>query len=197
MKVTVSSQLASYCQRTPETAAWLARLPEMVSELERRWLLAPGKPLDGEEASCSWVASVTRADGTPAVLKLGMPHMEAEQEIDGLRFWDGDPTVRLLESDDHLGAMLLEHCQPGTPLRRAPEPEQDVVIAALLRRLWRSPSPPHAFRPLSALTDYWSSETLADKDHWRDEGLVREGLDLFRELPRTATQEVLLATDLH
>jgi streptomycin 6-kinase len=140
---------------------------------------------------------VALADGTPAVLKLGMPHMEGVHEIHGLRFWDGDPTVRLLEADDDLGAMLIERCQPGTALRAVPEPEQDLVIAGLLRRLWRSPPEPHVFRPLAALTEYWSGETLSDVELWPDAGLVREGLGLFKELPQTAPANVLLATDLH
>jgi hypothetical protein len=71
------------------------------------------------------------------------------------------------------------------------------VIASLLRRLWRSPPAPHAFRPLSAMTDYWSDETLAAIQQWPDTGLVREGLRLPAELARTAPREVLLATDLH
>jgi streptomycin 6-kinase len=62
-----------------------------------------------------------------AVLKLGMPHMEATHEIDGLRFWDGKPTVRLLEADVSLNALLLERCEPGTSLRDVPEAERDVV----------------------------------------------------------------------
>jgi hypothetical protein len=37
-----------------------------------------------------------------------MPHMEGANEIQGLRFWNGNPTVQLLEADDDLGAMLLE-----------------------------------------------------------------------------------------
>ncbi len=81
------------------------------------------------------------------MLKLGMPHMEGTHEIHGLRFWAGDPTVRLLESDEDLGAMFLERCKPGTALRSRPEPEQDRVIARLLRRLWRPPPPPHPFLP--------------------------------------------------
>ena len=60
-----------------------------------------------------------------------------KHEIQGLRFWNGEPTVRLLDSDDEVGAMLLERCEPGTMLSSVPEPEQDVVISALLRRLWR------------------------------------------------------------
>jgi streptomycin 6-kinase len=178
--------------------AWLKRLPEVVRRLERGWWLTLGAPFGDECGSCAWVAPAVRADGTLAVLKLGMPHMEGEHEIQGLRFWNGDPTVRLLEADDELGAMLLERCEPGTSLRALPELAQDLVIARLLRRLWRSPSGPHLFRPLSAMTAYWSNETLGDSEQWPDAGLVREGLRLFEELPRTAsTADVLLATDLH
>jgi streptomycin 6-kinase len=179
----------------PDRAGWLSRVPEILRDLEQRWSLTLGAPY--QHASCAWVAPVTLANGTSAVLKLGMPHMEAEHEIQGLRFWNGDPTVRLLESDHQLGVMLLERCEPGTPLRALPEPEQDLVIAGLLRRLWRSPPTPHPFRPLSALLDYWSNLTLAHIEQWPDAGLVREGLRLFKELPSTAPIEALLATDLH
>jgi streptomycin 6-kinase len=147
--------------------------------------------------SCAWVAPVRRADDGSAVLKIGMPHLEGEHEIEGLRFWNGDPTVRLLHADDDLGAMLLERCEPGTSLRALPEPEQDVVIADLLRRLWRAPVPPHPFRPLSLMMTHWTEETSGHADRWPDPGLVGEGLRLFEDLPTTASASVLLATDLH
>ena len=197
MGLKVPARVAANCRRTPEGAAWLDRLPEILRSAERRWSLRVGSPFDNEEVSCAWVAPVELADGTEAVLKIGMPHMEAEQEAEGLRFWDGDPTVWLLAAEDDLGDMLLERCHPGTPLRDMPEPEQDVVIAGLLRRLWRCPSSFHRFRPLSALMKFWSDATLANIHKWREAGLVREGLRLFEELPRTAPKEVLLATDLH
>lgn len=197
MAVIIPERLEATCRKSPERAAWLAHLPKILRNLEQRWSLKLGAPFDTAEVSCSWVAPVTHGDGSPAVLKLGMPHMEGQHEIAGLRFWNGDPTVRLLEADEVLGAMLLEHCQPGTALRLLPEPEQDLVIARLLRRLWRLPYPPHPFRPLSVMTAYWSAETLARSDRWPDSSLVREGLHLFAELHRTAPQEALLATDLH
>ncbi|MDQ3637990.1 MAG: aminoglycoside phosphotransferase family protein [Actinomycetota bacterium] len=197
MALTVPERLAATCRKTSERSAWLERLPDTLRDLERRWSLTLGTPFGGEEVSCAWVAPVVRADGTSAVLKLGMPHMEGEHELDGLRFLDGNPTVRLLEADDDLGAMLLERCEPGTVLRALPEPEQDFVIARLLRRLWRSPLAPHPFRPLSAMVAYWGEETLAEAEQWPDAGIVREGLRLFEELPRSAPTEVLLATDLH
>jgi streptomycin 6-kinase len=192
---TIPERLATAWRSVPDGARWLVRLPDTLRDLEQRWSLRLGTPFD--EGSCAWVAPVTLANGASAVLKLGMPHMESEHEIEGLRFWCGDPTVRLLDADDDLGAMLLERCEPGTTLRTLPEPEQDLVIAGLLRRLWRLPLAPHRFRPLSAMMAHWSEETLAHAERWSDPGLVREGLRLFKELPQTAPTCVLLATDLH
>jgi hypothetical protein len=100
--VRVHDQLAAACARSPERMAWLGKLPALVRELERRWSLTLGPPLDTGEATASWLAPTERADGTRAILKLGMPHMEGEHEIAGLRFWAGDPTVRLLDADDEV-----------------------------------------------------------------------------------------------
>jgi streptomycin 6-kinase len=94
--------------------------------------------------------------------------------------------------------MLLERCEPGSTLRARPEEEQDEVIARLLRRIWRIPPDPHPFRPLAEMTAHWIAEAMEDNpDSWPDAGLVREGLRIFEELPRTASRSVLLATDLH
>jgi streptomycin 6-kinase len=197
MPMSIPSELAANCRKTPEREAWLARLPDVLRTLEHQWALTPDLPLEGEEPSCAYVAAVLTANKTPAVLKIAVPHMEGEQEIQGLRFWAGDPTVRLLRADDASGAMLLERCHPGTTLRGLEECDQDVVISGLLHRLWRCPSAEYRFRPLSALMEFWGSETRMHAEQWPDAGLVREGLRLFKELPANATRKVLLATDLH
>jgi streptomycin 6-kinase len=134
---------------------------------------------------------------TSVVLKVPMPHMEAEGEIEGLRFWAGDPTVALFESDPVSGAMVLERCLPRDSLRTAAEPDQDGVIAGLLRRLWRTPTDPGAFRPLSVMVTHWRDETVADSARWPDPALVTQGLRVFKELTASTTDVVLLATDLH
>ncbi len=197
MPLRIPDNLAANCRKSAERLAWLDRLPDALEKVTRRWSLSLGPPFVGDDVTCSYVTTVHLTDGTSAVLKLGMPHMEGEHETQGLRFWDGNPTVRLLAADENLNAMLLERCEPGTTLRTLPEPDQDVVIAGLLRRVWRAPSAQHPFRPLSALTEYWSKETLAQIAQWPDAGLVREGLRLFAELPRSSAQNALLATDLH
>ena len=197
MALIIPERLTNSCRKTLERRAWLERLPKAIRDLQDRWGLSLGFPFDDDEVSCSWVALAERRDGTPAVLKLGMPHMEGEHEIQGLRFWDGDAIVRLLEADDDLNAMLLERCEPGMALRLIPEPEQDAVIAGLLRRLWRTPATPYSFRPLSSMIAYWACETIAESRRWLDSGLVQDGLRLFEELARPAAGDVVLATDLH
>jgi len=195
--VYIPERLAAACRGSAERRTWLDRLPDAIGELRDRWRLSLEQPFDGPDVSCAWVAPVIRADGARAVLKLGMPHMEGTHELQGLRFWDGDPSVLLLGADAGLNAMLLEACEPGTALRCLPEFEQDVVIARLLRRLWRRPAAPHSFRPLAAMTAYWADETRLAASAWPDAVLIEDGLRLLDDLSRPSFDDVLLATDLH
>jgi streptomycin 6-kinase len=195
----IARQLIVNCQRRPELKAWISGLPVLLKQLEARWSLRLGEPFD-HAGSCSWVAPATRANGEPAVLKLAMPHMEGQDEIPGLRFWDGNTTVRLLEADAESGAMLLERCLPGNTLHSESETRQDEVVANLLRRIWsqtRSADDLAGFRPLSLMVEYWCGETIAQRHFWPDPELVNEGLRVFKELARPALTDVLLATDLH
>jgi streptomycin 6-kinase len=186
--------LARNCRKSQERQEWLSALPEAVRAAETRWSLTIGVPF--ETATASWVAPVSLADGTAAVLKFGMPHLEGRDELAGLKFWNGSAMVRLLQADEESGAMLLERCSPGTPLSTLPEVEQDKIIAGLLPKLWLV-AQPGVFLPLAELMAHWCAETIQSQARWPDKGLVREGLRLLQELPRTASVEALLATDLH
>jgi len=188
--------------RHGELRDWTATLPVVVAELTERWNLQVGPPYE-PGGRCSWVAPARDASGADLVLKVGWRHTEAAHEADALRLWHGDGAVLLqaaLESDQ-TSALLLERCVPGTPLGRStPEPEQDLVVAGLLRRLWRSPPDGHPFRPLQMMCDEWADELevkLATSPGAIDAGLAREGIAMFRALPRTADTSMLLCTDLH
>ena len=194
--IRIPERIVINCSQTVDGTAWLDRLPSAITDLKQRWSLTLSPPFE-EEASCSWVAPCVRQDGAPAVLKIGLPHMEAENEIDGLLFWNGDPTVFVLEADLEFNAMLLERCEPGTTLREQPENEQDQVIARLLKRLWRALPETHPFRPLSEMIAAWAKESVEQADHLPDVGLAEEGLHIFEALLDDAPCDVLLATDLH
>jgi streptomycin 6-kinase len=190
----------------PERRDWLDRLPGIVRDLARHWELELGAPFQ-PGGQCSWVAPARTADGARLVLKVEWLHPEARREADALRFWDGNGAVRL-HADEILAdtlALLLERCEPGTLLTELAEPEQDEVVCALLPRLWRSPPAGHAFPSLQAMCAAWADETeeafarlpTSTAGGGLDGGLVRAGLELFRTLPASASQNVLLATDLH
>jgi streptomycin 6-kinase len=195
----ISSQLVANCQKTSERTIWLESLPALLGELTDRWSLRVGPPFD-HSGTCSWVAPVVRKDGIPAVLKLAMPHMEGEHEIEGLRFWNGHSTVKLIEADDQSGAMLLERCQPGISLRSEPEASQDEIIAGMLKQIRRANEQSkgfHQFRHVSEMLEVWQRETLAQRQNWPDARLVQEGLSIFERLSRSSPTDMLLATDLH
>jgi streptomycin 6-kinase len=195
--IAIPERLVSACGTSRERRDWLTRLPAVVESLRKDWSLQLAPPFDTPDVSAAWVAPALREDGTHAVLKVGMPHMEAESEIEGLRFWAGEPTVCLLEENEQYGAMLLERCEPGTALRCESESRQDVVVCELMRRLWRTPSNPYSFRSLQVMTSYWIEETRRASARWPDEGLVRAGLNLLQQLSSPKPDDVLLATDLH
>jgi streptomycin 6-kinase len=135
-----------------------------------------------------------------AVLKLGMLRMEGAFEIEGLRFWSGNPTVQLHEADSDRGAMLLERCQPGYSLHSEPEHKQDTVIATLLKSLWQrsaSANDLQQFRHLSEMLEFWRGDKLSQAHRWPDAELVREVLRLWETLGQPLSTDVLLATDLH
>jgi len=196
MQLTIPKALSQRLSRSPEGRAWLNGLPQAVEEVVGHWALTLGAPLT-EHATCSWVARCTTREGDPAVLKLGMPHMEAAHEIDGLLFWSGTPTVHLLNHGRHHNALLLERCEPGRSLHSLPEEKQDVVVADLLRDLWRSPEAPPVFRPLSDMLRSWSIQARQNALPDTDIGLLEESSRLFTELTRTSSNTALLATDLH
>lgn len=193
----ITQRLREACEATDDGRRWLSALPRRVRELTARWALRLDEPGGGEAATCSYVVRVRRADGMKAVLKLGLPHFEAQHEREGLQFWGGVGCVRLLAADRASGALLLERCEPGTALSQRPEPEQDEVIASLLSRLWRSPPPGSVFRPLAEMIDLWVEGALARPETWPDAAFVREQLATLRDLARPGRDDALLATDLH
>ena len=79
--IIIPERVASAARRSGELA-WLAGLPATVGELQGRWSLSLSPPFDHDDVSCAWVAPAVRRDGTPVVMKIGMPHMEAAHEIE-------------------------------------------------------------------------------------------------------------------
>ncbi|MBB6421473.1 APH(6)-I family aminoglycoside O-phosphotransferase [Streptomyces sp. AK010] len=123
-----------------EERAWITALPALVAQLLSRWELKRDGGVASGEASL--VVPVRRAEGTRAALKLQMPREETTAALTGLRAWNGNGVVRLLDHDPVSSAMLLERLDASRTL--ASVEDDDVAmrtLAGLLERLHSVPAP--------------------------------------------------------
>lgn len=181
-----------------EGKAWLGRLPTLIATCVERWGLSVQYPVP--DLSYNFVAFAVTAEGTEAVLKIGVPNPELTTEIDALRAYRGGPVVELLEADRQLGALLIRRLVPGTPLSEARQDQEATVIAAwLMRDLPIEESPDHgfpavekwalAFDRLRAAFDGGTGPLPAQ--------MVDKAERLFRELQSSSSCRMLLHGDLH
>ena len=128
-------------------AAWVATFPTTLEQVRDRWSLTIGERY--AYLGYAWVARVTLADGSPAVLKLAPPSGETACEIQALRLYDGCGAVRLLDADPAVAALLLERLEPGAPLAMLGDDALATRIAAgVMRETWRPLPPGHGFPTL-------------------------------------------------
>jgi len=117
---------------------YLDDLPDLLAKAACRWDLTLGEPF---LLSYNYVCAVTRADSTPAVLKLGVPNRELTSEIKTLRVYAGQGACRLLEADADQGLLLLERLQPGTMLAMLEDDDRATEIAAQVMQAIQRPVP--------------------------------------------------------
>lgn len=183
----------------PTEDAWHRTVPDRLAAA--RWDLRPGRVITG--GSVSHVQAVTTADGGAAVLKLSFPHREARDEAAALAWWGSEGAVRLLAVDpDDPFVLLLERCDPGTRLVDRTDlsaAERMAIGADAVARLWAAGVPDASpFERVADVCDEWADlaeermRTLAPP---LDPGIVRHGIALLRELPRSAPTTVVVHGD--
>jgi streptomycin 6-kinase len=95
-------------------------------------------------------------------------------------------------------ALLLERCEPGTPLLDLGDDDAGDVVAGLLRRLWKAPPP--ELRLLADVAARWADELPAA---WRrlgrpfDRSILDAAVGALRDLGPTQGPLVLANEDLH
>jgi streptomycin 6-kinase len=177
--------------------AWLDSLPSLIAECESRWKIKAGAPF---ALSFNYVAPALTADGQSVVLKLGVPSPELAGEIRALQAYAGAAAVRLLDSDEDRGMMLLERIEPGYTLASLADDERATRAAAqVMRDLWK-PLPPDTY--FTTATEWAGGLATLRKKFNGGTGplpadLVEQAEALFRDLLPSAEPSVLLHGDLH
>jgi streptomycin 6-kinase len=185
----------------PPGLRWLHGLPDLTGALAREWGLTMGTTLSG--GSAAYVAAVTTADGTDAVLKVHMPGYDSvASEIKVLQIAGGRGYVRLLRHDEARGVMLQERL--GQPLSELglPVTRQMEIICATLERAWvRSPEAAHF--PSGAWKARWLrsfiTETWQALDRPCSERVIDQALayGVSREAAFDPDRSVLVHGDAH
>jgi streptomycin 6-kinase len=153
---------------------WLDDLPGLILELETRWRIEVGPPIEG--GTESYVAEAVGDDGSPLVLKMLIPrgHNAASNEIKVLTIAQGNGCVALLKSDEAVGALLMERLGPTLHDLALPIGERHEILCAALEHLWR-PAPDSGL------------PTGAEKGRW----LIRFIFELWEELNHPCSERVI------
>ncbi len=173
---------------------WLESLPSLVDALLERWRCRVDGPARHGEVAL--VVPVT-CPSSQAVLKVSFPHPGNQSEPGALRQFAGRGTVRLLEADENVFALLLERAGDRT-LAAEPSAEQAIEIAGALARRLAVPAAPGTFS-LADTTTGWA-EQLEQQLAASDDPPPARAVDRARETiaalggDRTTT---LLHRDLH
>jgi streptomycin 6-kinase len=119
--------------------SWLDELPRVVASLAQEWSLVVGPSFAGGHAALA--VEATLVDGTPAVLKIGVPGRDVGQEATTLRLANGEGCARLLREDVDRQALLLERL--GAPMYDVvpDRASRHKLLCDVAVRLWRPIGP--------------------------------------------------------
>ncbi len=167
------------------------------SETAHRWNLTLSPPFDA--LSYNYVCPVRCADGSEAVLKLGVPDPELTSEIAALQLYAGHGAARLLQADAEKGALLLERLRPGRMLAEMEDDDHATEIGAeVMKALWRPAPPENRFLTIEG----WAAGLKKIPERFpQGSPLPQELVDLanglFAELLPSQTTRMVLHGDFH
>ena len=177
--------------------AWLATLPDLLEQTAQRWNLTLSPAFDA--LSYNYVCPVRCADGSEAVLKLGVPDPELTSEIAALQLYAGRGTARLLQADAEKGALLLERLRPGRMLADIEDDDRATEIGAeAMKALWRPVPPENHFLTIEG----WAAGLKKIPERFPQgsplpQELVDLAENLFAELLPSQTARKVLHGDFH
>jgi streptomycin 6-kinase len=179
----------------PDGKAWLESLASTIQTYLLKWELTSEGPVNN--LSYNYVIKVKDSEGTPLILKLGVPNFDTGNEIVTLQAYNGDGCAKLLKSDPQNGVMLLERLVPGTML--SAETDEMVVLKNYIKvwKVIRKPlsdgaSTPSLVHWFEGLTNYLNSgDNQIAMEH------VHLAKECFQQVMNSSKGQELLHGDLH
>ncbi|MBE0009278.1 MULTISPECIES: aminoglycoside phosphotransferase family protein [unclassified Arthrobacter] len=206
--IELPSALVRSARALPSGHGWLDRWRDLARTALTEW----GLTLDLPGGTLPWVGSaalvvpVRRADGSPAVLKITIPHEEALPEPDALVLWGGRGAVRLLAASRDDYVLLLQRLDGDRSLAGVPLDDTAAIWGGLVRELALTPDKGELWRDIpsvAAQAEMWTDTMPADWDLLGrpfDRWLLECALEVCQvrgAVGRRSEQDVLVHSDLH
>lgn len=180
-----------------EGQAWLRALPRQLAQLQDKLHITLTSPFNS--LTYHYVVGAQTQDGQAVVLKCGVPNPELRLEINALQFYEGQSSVRLIDSDADEGWMLMERICPGDVLTSIKDDDKRTRIAVeVMQRFWPSIQPHlHSFISIAAWLDGLKQFKAAYCEFLLSQRQINYAIDAASDLLTSQGEPVLLHGDLH
>ncbi|MGD6834251.1 aminoglycoside phosphotransferase family protein [Sutcliffiella halmapala] len=177
---------------------WLTNVASTIQFCEKEWKLQIEGPVSN--LSYNYVLHAKDGEGSPVMLKLGVPSFDFSNEIRTLNVYGGKGCARLLKVDEERGAMLLEKLLPGTMLSGEKDEKAAVHQFLVVWKAIRRPVPEECQSP--TILDWASGLSRYHNMHPDGNGpiearYIEMAQGYFAEIMETTKGMELLHGDLH
>lgn len=177
---------------------WLDDIPSIIATYEDKWDL---KVLPPYKLTYNYVAPAERADGSTAVLKIGIPGDEGVlHEMHALQVFDGNGAVQLYEVDEPNLTMLLEKVTPGDMLISLKDDTERVsILAEVIKKIDK---PVHVPNNFPTIADWAKGfDRLRERNNGTsgpfDKNLFEKAEAIYKSYVPDIHKDYLLHGDLH
>ncbi|MFP7297108.1 aminoglycoside phosphotransferase family protein [Neobacillus niacini] len=174
---------------------WLQSLESTVQTFLEKWELTSEGPV--ANLSYNYVIKVRDTQGTPLILKLGVPNFDTSNEMVTIEAYDGEGCARILKADPKNGVMLMERLVPGIMLSE--ETDERIVLENFIK-VWKAIRRPLPNGGSTPSLIHW----FEGLKRYRETGNIQISMEhvqlaekFFQEIIQTSVGPELLHGDLH
>lgn len=195
MKILTQNIINIYGKQGEE---WIANLPDIIDALAKHWNLSHFTPIDNKTFSYVAKAITNTNTNQPIVLKICCDEKSMTNEIQALKYFDGDGSIQLLDYHPKYNASLLQQAIPGTTLKTIYPTQIDYVMNCYVHTMKRL----HSKHLPSKHSYQHIGEWLRTIDGLTPNKpcpahLLEKAISLKNSLLATMTTEIFLHGDLH
>jgi streptomycin 6-kinase len=175
---------------------WIESLETTVQSYLEKWELTSEGSV--ENLSYNYVIKVKDSEGTPFILKLGVPNFDTRNEMVTLQAYDGDGCAALLKSDPENGVMLLERLIPGKMLSAE---KNEMLVVETFIKVWQAIRRPVPNGTATPSLTHWFEGLERYRENFPQGPISQEHVQLaeefFQQVMDTSEGPELLHGDLH